>query len=510
MPPTKGRPAVSVLRVTVATCLLPVSLLVPAPAASEPDFAALARRYADEMVASGTDRWGREDSPQFASMLLRSSPPDLLPDAEFPFESRGVNRMHVRNLPNIYKGNNRAHKITYRGGDVASDAALYKLLYAISRTSGDPRYAEAADASLAWFLANAPSHNGLLPWGEHSGWDFRRERADYGYPFDRKHEFDSRWPHWNRFLDLQPEAGPDGWTVLEAFARGLWLGAVRDSGERLLYCRHSHLFGFFRPTVGEWSEFGMFPRHGGYYLDLWSASLAATSNAEFASFMEPRIERFVAALERQTDEHGFAVYLQKEEVVFNARQVGSLAVDLETAADRLQRRLPALSERMRRLAARQDRAVVDAGTDIDPLDALRRAKENPDAAEALLAILWRVADQHLSPIRPRILGQKVADVSQPGRIPQQAADAIEVLLAASGKAEGARSVRYLEAATDRAREAVALFLARASPLPRSIDRGPRLMDGRPFPEFYSSYLGGDDLMWMLWQLAESRNGDPGH
>lgn len=66
----------------------------------------------------------------------------------------------------------------YRGGDVATDGALFKLLYAITRDTGDARYADAADAVLGWFLAHAPFHNGLRPWGEHSGWDFRRVPTD--------------------------------------------------------------------------------------------------------------------------------------------------------------------------------------------------------------------------------------------------------------------------------------------------------------------------------------------
>ena len=154
-----------------------VAVLAPSVLAEEPDFAGAARRFADEMIARGTDRWGAEHSPQFASMLLRTDPPELLPDAVFLTDGPDKDRMHVQNLPNIYKSNNRANKITYRGGDVAVDAALYQLLYAIARDTGDSRYAAAADASLQWFLANAPLPNGLLPWGEHTGWDFRRERG---------------------------------------------------------------------------------------------------------------------------------------------------------------------------------------------------------------------------------------------------------------------------------------------------------------------------------------------
>ena len=490
--------------------ILPILLVVPALPAGEPDLAEVARQFAEEMIAHGTDRWGREHSPQFASMLLRASPPELLPDAVFPVEPRGVNRMHVQNLPNIYKGNNRAHKITYRGGDVASDAGLYRLLYAISLDTGNARYGEAADASLAWFLANAPFHNGLLPWGEHSGWDFRRERADYGYAFDGKHEFDGRWPLWDRFLALQPQRHPGAWTVLENFSRGLWIGGVSEAAERLLYGRHTHLFGFFRPSEGEWTEFGMFPRHGGYYIDIWSTALAATVNDEFASFMEPRLERFIAALEQQTYEHGFAVYLQKQDIVFNPRQVGSLAVDLEAAADRLHERLPELSKRMRALAAEQDRAVTKSGNHIHPPDALRRADSNPTAAKAYLRSFFQAADRYLEPLPPRDLGEKVVDVTQPGRIPEQYADAIDVLLLARDRSAGDRARIYLEGATARAREAVSLFLPGASPLPRSVDHAPALLDGTRFPEFYSSYLGCDDLMWSLWRLAQAATGYSGH
>ena len=487
--------------------LASILLAVPGWSSGESDHANRVLRFADEMIASGTDRWGREHTPQFASMLLRADPPQLLPDAVFPVEARGVKRMHVQNLPNVYKGNNRAHKITYRGGDVGSDAALYQLLYAVTRETGDPRYAEAADASLAWFLENAPFHNGLLPWGEHSGWDFRRERADYGYAFDGKHEFDSRWPLWDRFVALQPRAGPGAWTVLERFSKGLWMGAVREAGGKLLYGRHAYLFGFFRPGGGEWAEFGMFPRHGGYYVDLWSTALAATANDGFARFMEPRLEKFVAALEQQTDKHGFAVYLAKQDVVFNSRQVGSLAVDLEAAADRLSNRLPELSTRMRKLAALQDRAVLKSGEQVHPPDALRRADANPDAADAYLASFFQAAERYLQPVPLRTLGAKVAKVTQPGRIPEQSADAIEVLLLAFGRSQGDKARTYLDAARARAKEAVEMFLPGGSPLPRALDRDAVLIGGSRFPEFYSSYLGGDDLMWSLWRLAAaSRDG----
>ena len=42
-----------------------------------------------------------------------------------------------------------------------------------------------------------------------------------------------------------------------------------------------------------------------------------------------------------------------------------------------------------------------------------------------------------------------------------------------------------------------------SPLPKSLDRQAKLLDGSPFPPYYHSYLGGDDLMWALLRLHEA-------
>ena len=93
-----------------ALAALLIWMLAPGLPAEETEFAGTTRRSADEMIARGTDRWGRERSPQFASMLLRTDPPELPPDAVSLSVGRGVDRMHEQDLPNISKGNNRAHK----------------------------------------------------------------------------------------------------------------------------------------------------------------------------------------------------------------------------------------------------------------------------------------------------------------------------------------------------------------------------------------------------------------
>ena len=107
------------------------------------------RWLADEMVAHGTDRYGREHTPQFAGLLMRTSPPVLPPDPVFARKGSCLDVRSVVNLPNIYRSGNLAHKITLRGGDVADDAALYQLMYALSR---DPAFASFCGA----FVGQSP------------------------------------------------------------------------------------------------------------------------------------------------------------------------------------------------------------------------------------------------------------------------------------------------------------------------------------------------------------------
>lgn len=162
---------------------------------------------------------------------------------------------------------------------------------------------------------------------------------------------------------------------------------------------------------------------------------------------------------------------------------------------------------MRQLAARQDRAITMAAEFIHPLDAMGRAQANPAATAAYVFNFLRTTDRYLKPVPPRTLGDKVVDVKQPGRIPEQSANAIEVLQLAWSITQGDRARTYLDAAKARAREAVDLLLPGYSLLPRSIDRGSELLDGCPFPDSYSSYLGGDDLMWSLWRLSRVTGSD---
>ena len=85
------------------------------------------------------------------------------------------------------------------------------------------------------------------------------------------------------------------------------------------------------------------------------------------------------------------------------------------------------------------------------------------------------------------LWAKGLPTTHPGRIPEQSANATELLLLAWSIKDGPRGRTYLDVAKARAREAVDLF-----------------------PEFISSYLGGDDLMLRLWRPSQVTGSDSEH
>jgi hypothetical protein len=80
------------------------------------------------MLQYGTDRYGTEHTPQFATALSRGSVPELVPASpklpDWP--------PRFTQVPNVFMGSNYAHKITIRGGNVGTDVALYEMLYKLS------------------------------------------------------------------------------------------------------------------------------------------------------------------------------------------------------------------------------------------------------------------------------------------------------------------------------------------------------------------------------------------
>lgn len=115
--------------------LLAGLLLVATPCPSvEADELTAVRNYADALIAHGRDRSGRQSSPLFATTLDRQTLKRIEEDAAPPV-------LGLTELDRMIAGANPMH-----------DQNLYQVLYALTKVTGDERYAVEADASLAWFL----------------------------------------------------------------------------------------------------------------------------------------------------------------------------------------------------------------------------------------------------------------------------------------------------------------------------------------------------------------------
>ena len=172
------------------------------------------------------------------------------------------------------------------GGNPQHCQNLYQILYALTTITGEKRYAQQADRSLAFSFAHCQSPaTGLLYWGEHAGWDFRTERP-IQKPAGTIHEFYRPWVLWERSWQLAPDA-------CRRYALGLWEHQIgnHQTGD---YSRHARI-----DAHGPGTE-APYARHGGFYIETWAIAYEKTGNKVFLS----AIESIVDGLERARLEEG--------------------------------------------------------------------------------------------------------------------------------------------------------------------------------------------------------------
>ncbi len=178
---------------------------VSAGSAAEPSGRYLehVRECLDVLIEHGTDRYGKVHSPILMNILdvrTRLCPPEPKPLDE-------------------------AYRVTRRerrgpgGGNLWADQETIRAMVALSRRTGDTRYAEFADGSLGYYMANLVDDKGLFWWGWHRHYDAYRD------------ELTGHAGNWHE-IHVQRGAWPELWTVdPEAVTRqieALWEWHVID------------------------------------------------------------------------------------------------------------------------------------------------------------------------------------------------------------------------------------------------------------------------------------------
>lgn len=224
-------------------------------------------RFADAMVEKGRDTYGRHKTGVFLSALDRAT---LQPLTNRPPAPEGV-REDDRSgtLKGPLTGANPQHHENF-----------LRLLYTLSELSGKPKYREAADAELRWFLNDtAAPATGLLPWGEHMSWDVMRdEPVAANGSTEGTHEFARPWMLWPRCF----EAGFEG---SRRFAVALWRHQIANH-ETGGFDRHA---AFLKHAARDHMDF---PRHAGFYIRTWAESFARTGDPVLLKAMDVMLARF--------------------------------------------------------------------------------------------------------------------------------------------------------------------------------------------------------------------------
>jgi hypothetical protein len=216
------------------------------------------------MIREGTDRYGPVESPMFTSLLdmeTHRNPEDT-----------------PANVPGQRFGDR-----TIRGGNLFHDVMLVRAADYLTDLTGETKYRQATTAYLQFFVTHCRQPTGLFPWGEHAHWDFYREA-----PGDTTHEFLGGVPaaFWQRLWDLDP-------------------GAVRGAADGLLnHVVNLESFAFDRhadirrslptPRPGRMGYLD-FPRHGGFYIHLWTFVHAKSGDPKYLAWSEKMIDKHARA-----------------------------------------------------------------------------------------------------------------------------------------------------------------------------------------------------------------------
>jgi hypothetical protein len=227
------------------------------------------REFIDTMIRDGTDRYGSVHSPMFASLLDMDS--HRIPE-DIPANIEGQ-RYSDRSL---------------RGGNLMHDIMLLRACDLLTKFTGDPKYREAAQGYLKFFLSHCPQPTGLFPWGEHAYWDFFEEK-----PGHTTHEFLGGIPaeFWELLWELDSKA-------VRAEADGL-LNHISDLGT-FFFDRHADLV----KPLAEPRPKGLggmdFPRHAGFYLHAWAFAYGKTGDSKYVKWSRQLIDHHWIARHAKT------------------------------------------------------------------------------------------------------------------------------------------------------------------------------------------------------------------
>jgi len=226
------------------------------------------------MIEKGTDRYGPVHSPLFAAMLdldRMSLPVVPLPDKYYEGCRSGMCEVLGFGIPDPPVGIRPTDR-SPAGNNLEHDIMLLRTMFALSKVTGDQKYARHANQYLSFWLANCQSPaTGLMAAGEHMCWDFVREK-----PHGNLYEFYRRFPLYDQIYAIDPARALRN-------ADALWLYQIgnRKVGD---FSRHSG-WETYAPDIG-----AAYPRHAGFYIRAYANAYVQSRDPKYIRRAEVLIE----------------------------------------------------------------------------------------------------------------------------------------------------------------------------------------------------------------------------
>jgi pectate lyase-like protein len=438
----------------------------------QPDYLQTVKAYADTMLDHGQDTYGQEHTPLFAE--------ELNPSTMQMLEGKALEKVAAIDRENW---GIRSHDRMLGGANPQHCLNLYQILYALTKITGEKRYAAEADRSLTHFFENCQSDaTGILYWGEHAGWDLRTNA-----PLEKRsgdiHEFFRPWILWNESWQLAPKP-------CRQFALGLWEHQIGDH-ETGDFSRHATISKHGPGTNAPYA------RHGGFYIETWAIAYSQTKDKVYLQAIRSVIE----GLERARLHEGG--YLVGGSTTRGGRRPYdvSLAISAETAAAHVPQDL---ATRLREVARANDEVFSKTVPDMATASAQKVDAEalwsnaygaGPRAGRANVYMLRYRQSQNEAYRRATLQEADLyrnhdIDLTQPVW-PGTIGDAIWLML--NGHELTSDDI-YLQAADTFAQKAVATYLD-LGPLPRASQQHTH----------YEAVTNGDTLMMALLKLSLVQN-----
>lgn len=145
----------------------------------------------DTLIEHGTDHYGPVKTPMFMSIVdvrTHESPrKPLWLDSEAFYEQ------------------GRAHRRAAGGSNFWYDQATLRVMYRLSKATGDPKYADAADRYIDAVFKHAVKDNGLIVWGTHVFYDAYADRPGGDRGGRGPHEILVYHPEWTALYRRNPK-----------------------------------------------------------------------------------------------------------------------------------------------------------------------------------------------------------------------------------------------------------------------------------------------------------------